>query len=132
MPEQTPDTAEQPANIPDQHHTFRRQLGALLNTHSKENGSDTPDWILADYLVDCLNVLDKAVSAREKWYARSKPPNIIPPEITLAKARGAAARVWCDKNISSYSMDVDKCEEIARILIAMMVEQNAEGATQPA
>jgi len=50
--------------------TFRQDLKALINRHSVENGSDTPDSILADYLLGCLLVWDKAVRAREKWYGR--------------------------------------------------------------
>ena len=49
---------------------FREELQSLLNVHSKENGSDTPDWILADYLSDCLASFDLAVRRREKWYGR--------------------------------------------------------------
>lgn len=50
---------------------FRRELQHLINCESMENGCDTPDFMLADYLVDCLAAFDKAVSAREKWYGRS-------------------------------------------------------------
>ena len=49
---------------------FRSQLIHLLNNNSKENGSDTPDYILADYMVDCLAAFDKTLQAREKWYGR--------------------------------------------------------------
>ena len=49
---------------------FRKELQSLLNKHSKENGSDTPDWILADYLTDCLASFDLATQRREKWYGR--------------------------------------------------------------
>lgn len=56
---------------PDQE-TFRTKLAALLNMHSKENGSDTPDHILAVYLIGCLGVFDAAVTARDKWNGVSK------------------------------------------------------------
>ena len=47
---------------------FRKELETLINKKSKENGSDTPDFILAEYLTDCLTAFDKAVNARKKWY----------------------------------------------------------------
>ena len=50
--------------------TFRQELEQLLNRYSKENGSDSPDFILAQYLIDCLDVYDRAVRAREVWYGR--------------------------------------------------------------
>lgn len=52
--------------------SFRVELEHLINKHSKENGSDTPDFILADYLVDCIGVFDKTIQVREKWYGREK------------------------------------------------------------
>ncbi len=49
---------------------FRNELKFLINSYSKGNESNTPDYILADYLSDCLWVFDKAVIRREKWYGR--------------------------------------------------------------
>lgn len=48
--------------------TFKEELRALLNRHSVENASDTPDFVLAEYLLDCLGVWETAVSRRDKWY----------------------------------------------------------------
>jgi hypothetical protein len=50
--------------------SFRKELEFLINCHSKENGCNTPDFILAEYLADCLEVFDKAVNRRESWYGR--------------------------------------------------------------
>ena len=47
---------------------FRAELQTLINRHSVENGSDTPDFILADYMADCLNAYDMAVIRRTMWY----------------------------------------------------------------
>jgi len=49
---------------------LRPQIAELLNRFSAENGSDTPDFILAQYLTDCLKAFDHAVNAREIWYGR--------------------------------------------------------------
>lgn len=51
---------------------FRQKLQNLINSISLENGSDTPDFILAEYLNDCLQSFDRAVNAREKWYGRQQ------------------------------------------------------------
>ena len=61
--------------------TFRDELINLINSHSKENGSDTPDHILGTYLVQCLAAFDTCVNAREIWYGResTKPINIDVP-----------------------------------------------------
>jgi hypothetical protein len=49
---------------------FRADIEHLINRHSMENGSDTPDFILATYLCDCLEAFDKAAKHREAWYGR--------------------------------------------------------------
>src|SRR5437667_8941183 len=47
---------------------FRTELESLINRHSKENGSNTPDFMLADYLVGCLENFDKITRLRDRWY----------------------------------------------------------------
>lgn len=50
--------------------TFENELQHLINRYSKENGSDTPDFILAEYMNNCLLAFNQAIEAREKWYGR--------------------------------------------------------------
>jgi hypothetical protein len=63
-------SAGQTQTVPD----FRRELTSLLNRHSREAGSDTPDFILAGYLLGCLENFDRCVAARERWYDIKKSP----------------------------------------------------------
>lgn len=44
------------------------ELAALLNNYCMENGSNSPDFILADYLLGCLKAFDKATKRRDKWH----------------------------------------------------------------
>ena len=46
---------------------FVRELQRLINKCSMENGSDTPDFILAAYLNNCLHSFNDAVRARREW-----------------------------------------------------------------
>lgn len=55
---------------------FRKELEELINKHSLENGSDTPDFILAKYLEGCLENFDQAVRDREQWYGRKIENNL--------------------------------------------------------
>lgn len=50
---------------------FERELVELLNKHSVELGSDTPDFVLARYVRQCLAAFDIATNAREEWYCGS-------------------------------------------------------------
>ena len=47
---------------------FDAELRALLNRHSAENGSDTPDFLLADFLRLCLGAFEGIVRDRDKWH----------------------------------------------------------------
>ena len=53
--------------------SFRKELESLINIHSMENGSDTPDFILAEFLSGCLRTFDAAVTRRAEWYGHTKP-----------------------------------------------------------
>lgn len=44
---------------------LQKDLAALLNSYSAENGSNTPDTVLADYLLSCLEAFNTAVRTRE-------------------------------------------------------------------
>lgn len=44
---------------------FQKELTALINKHSLENTSNTPDLVLADFLMDCLRAFDIATINRD-------------------------------------------------------------------
>ena len=52
--------------------TFREELTELVNKHSLENESDTPDFVLAQFIIDSLFAFDQSTKMREKWYGRGK------------------------------------------------------------
>lgn len=47
--------------------TFLKELEALINKHSLENASGTPDFILATFLDNVLKSFDTAVQQRANW-----------------------------------------------------------------
>lgn len=67
----TPDIKSEP--------DFQTKLKNIINYHSKENGSNIPDFILAQFLSDSLEAWNKNVSRREEWYGR-RPNSIKIPE----------------------------------------------------
>ena len=54
---------------------LRHEIERAINCVSAENGSNTPDFILADFLVSCLAAFDRATQQRERWYA--SPPPVV-------------------------------------------------------
>lgn len=49
---------------------FQKELTELINSHCLENESDSPDFILAEYMLDTLDAYNDAVKKREAWYGR--------------------------------------------------------------
>jgi len=54
----------------DKKMTFAKELENLINRYSKENDSNTPDFILANYLMMCLRSGEYLVNMREKWKSK--------------------------------------------------------------
>jgi hypothetical protein len=55
---------------------FQNELAALINRHSCENISETPDFILARYLEQCLKAFEAAVHRRDVWYGNGEVPYV--------------------------------------------------------
>lgn len=50
--------------------SLESEVTDLLNRHSAENASDTPDFVLAEFLLRCLTAFDLATVKRDSWYGR--------------------------------------------------------------
>jgi hypothetical protein len=70
-----PEFTEQLPAETDRMTGFEKALEHLINTHSMENGSDTPDFLLAQYLRGCLENFNTVVKARSRWYGRPNEMN---------------------------------------------------------
>jgi surfactin synthase thioesterase subunit len=53
---------------------FAEALENLINTYTSENESDTPDFILAEYMMNALHAFELASRAREDWYGHRHEP----------------------------------------------------------
>jgi hypothetical protein len=61
-------------NAPKIPERFEEELIHLINRHSVENESNTPDFILARYISGCLRAFIEATQQREKWHGREPKP----------------------------------------------------------
>ena len=60
-----------------------KKMQEILNQTCSENASNTPDFILAKYLITCLEAFNEAVVRRDDWYnVNLEPTNsyFIPKE----------------------------------------------------
>ena len=48
---------------------FKQELNNLINKYNIENQSNTPDFILANYLMMCLESFNNAVKGRDTFFS---------------------------------------------------------------
>ena len=48
--------------------SLESEIKGAINRACRENVSGTPDFILAEYLIDCLTAYEKALARTAKWY----------------------------------------------------------------
>ena len=53
---------------------FKHDLAKLINIYSLEAVSNTPDFIIAEYLTNTLLEFDKLMQSRDNWYGYSQRP----------------------------------------------------------
>lgn len=61
---------------------FKRELAELINKYCIENVSNTPDFIIADYLCACLDTFHSNVNMRDRWHG-NKSMNFHGNEIDI-------------------------------------------------
>lgn len=57
------------ANDVQKRNEILADLESVINRHSLENGSGTPDYVLASYLYACLQAWNEGVNARDQWWS---------------------------------------------------------------
>lgn len=55
----------------DKKETIESELASLLNRYSQENSSGTPDFILANFLLNVLYHYEETIQHRAKWRGES-------------------------------------------------------------
>lgn len=55
-----------------EYNQFIVDLETLLNEHARESESNTPDFVLAQFLKGCLDSFDTGIRDREVWNNRSQ------------------------------------------------------------
>lgn len=95
---------------------FLKDLEEIINKNSMESQSDTPDYILAEYLENCLNNFGTTIQKRGEWYGREPKADAtprailndpLPPHILTAigEAVGTASVCWNPKPEGTFDTD---------------------------
>jgi len=55
---------------------FHKELTQLINKYSKENSSNTPDFLLANFMHGSLKIYEETVRHRDNWYGVKLAPGM--------------------------------------------------------
>lgn len=69
-------TIEEQEDKPNPEGSFHKELTQLINKYSKENSSNTPDFILANYMHGSLKIYEETVRQRDNWYGVKLAPGM--------------------------------------------------------
>ena len=80
---------------------LQKDIQHLLNRYSQEKESDTPDFVLAEYLIACLDAFETAI-ARRKEFA----PKIIGKKHEISE--NSSASDFMDENAVAATLGISK------------------------
>lgn len=97
---ETEDAAHSSPQDCDDSEDLRTALSSLLNKYSRENVSNTADWILRDFLWDCLKAFERGVGQRDDWYGIRPEPGC---EILVSKTQ-----VKTPEDVEEQILEIDE------------------------
>ncbi len=90
---------QQVGNTPISARTFGSELEKLINAYSLENGSNTPDFVLASFVKSCLDTWNLHTKERDRWYGNrsllgpgNDMPSVDTSEISMLPISPAPAK----------------------------------------
>lgn len=79
--------------------TLLTEITAVLNRHSRENRSNTPDLVLAAFIMSALDAAERLIATRDVWYgiapAPGRPRQTAPTDLD---DDGLQYRLWSLKH----------------------------------
>ena len=80
---------QQVGNVPMAARLLERDLEQIINSRCLENGSNTPDFILASFLKSCLDTWNLHTRERDRWFGNR---SVLGPGNDLRLSRRAVTR----------------------------------------
>jgi hypothetical protein len=87
---------------------FQEELRHLLNKYCMENGGDTPDFVLSQYLFSCLEAFNTAVKMRDQWFYFKPWPDLDGMETEEI----SSIRHACKEAEKIFGRDATPAEEV--------------------
>lgn len=96
---------------------LENRLTDLLNSESREEDSNTPDFILSELMIKCLEAFELANNKREAWYDIELSPANNWFELIMT-AIGEASMCWSETPKGTF--DSEEAKRIGLRLVAAM------------
>ena len=94
---------------------LEKKLSGIINEESRENDSNTSDWILAEFMMSCLDAFELASNKREAWYGVTL--DILNDwEQLIMQAIGEVSMCWSERPKGVF--DCEKAKQIGEKLLA--------------
>ena len=87
--------------------TFDQELQSLINRHSKESASDTPDFILAMYISAALDAFNAAVKRRDEWYGVGLRPAASSAYVKHLEGEPSELRPDMERGMANHNADLN-------------------------
>ena len=85
------------------------EFQTVINCNSIENASNTPDFILAEFLGDCLDAFKTASNKREKWYGVALEPGKDNGAPSIQATNSAMVPCWIFQMNKGCPFGVSEC-----------------------
>lgn len=104
---------------------LEKKLTDLINCESRENDSNTPDFLLSEFMMKCLDAFELASNKREVWFGVHLDILNNWEELILT-AMGEASMCWSDIDKAGI-FDSTKALEIGKKLLQDIKSSVVEG-----
>ncbi len=107
---------------------LEKKLADLINVECRENDSNTPDFLLAEFMMNCLDAFELISNKREVWFGVHLDILNNWEELILT-AIGEASMCWSDIDKAGV-FDATKAQQIGKKLlqdIKKKLERNEDG-----
>ena len=109
-----------PMDVKSERDSFVEALENLINSYGEEIGSNTPDYLLAQYLIESKRNFDRTVRQRDAWHAKDVRDVENRLREVVMQALGSASVAWGESPKGVFRSDL--CISIGEVLIGQITE----------
>lgn len=102
---------------------LEKRLTSLINSESREDDSNTPDFLLSEFMMNCLDAFEFANNKREVWYGIHLDILNNWEELVM-QAVGEASMCWSETPKGVF--DSNKAKQVGQKLLEDLRKKKEE------